>query len=302
MVLAEPSDEILCIGEILWDSLPAGLFLGGAPFNVAGHLRSVGVPSAMVSRVGHDRLGEEALRRARRIGVATDLVQVDPALPTGFVTVELDESGCARYDIVAPAAWDSVELTEALLERAAAARALVFGTLAQRGARSRATLHALLDLPVVKVYDVNLRPPYDDHEIVEVSMARAEVVKLNEAELRTLGDWFGLPEEIREASQCLAEHFGCRTVCLTRGSQGAAMLCEARWTEHPGYPVHVCDTVGAGDAFLAGFLTAYLEGGSDDEVLRRANLLGAFVASRPGAIPPHDSDALRSISASGRDP
>lgn len=292
--------EILCIGEILWDSLPAGLFLGGAPLNVAGHLHALGVSASIVSRVGRDRLGAEALRRAARIGVTTDLIQVDSTLPTGFVGVELDDDGCAAYDIVAPAAWDSIELTDTVLERAAGARALVFGSLAQRGPASRTTIHALCELPVLKVFDVNLRPPYDEPAITTESLSRAEVVKLNLAELRTITEWQGLPEEPRQAVHALARRFGCRAVCVTMGSGGAAMLRAERWTEHPGYQVAVADTVGSGDAFLAAFLKAYLEGAPDEEVLRRANLLGAYVSSRPGAMPPHDPEAMESISEHGR--
>src|SRR5918911_4194814 len=131
-----PGSEILCVGEVLWDSLPAGLFLGGAPFNVACHLRAAGLPVSMVSRVGSDRLGEEVLRRAPWYGVGTDLIQVDPELPTGFVRVTVDGAGNAEFEIVEPAAWDAIVPTEALLARAAGARAIVFGTLAQRHATS----------------------------------------------------------------------------------------------------------------------------------------------------------------------
>src|SRR5689334_16216168 len=134
------NSEILCVGEVLWDALPAGLFLGGAPFNVACHLRAAGVPVALVSRVGADHLGEEARARVGRYGVATDLLQVDPALPTGFVRVAVDEAGEARFEIVAPSAWDAMEATPELLTRAAGARAIVFGSLAQRAPVSRDTV------------------------------------------------------------------------------------------------------------------------------------------------------------------
>src|ERR671932_1315357 len=127
-----PGPEILCVGELLWDALPAGLFLGGAPFNVACHLRAAGLPTTMVSRVGSDLLGEEALRRLARYGVGTDLMQVDPSLPTGFVRVTVDDADNPAYEIVEPAAWDAIAPTETLLRRAADARAIVFGTLAQR--------------------------------------------------------------------------------------------------------------------------------------------------------------------------
>ncbi|HEX6925203.1 MAG TPA: carbohydrate kinase [Longimicrobiaceae bacterium] len=293
------ADEILCVGEILWDSLPAGLFLGGAPFNVAGHLRALGLPGAIVSRVGDDQLGHEAIRRAARLGVPVDLIQLDRHLATGFVSVELDEAGSPHYEFLSPAAWDNIELTASVAERAAGARALVFGTLAQRSEASRTTLGSLLDYPLVKVLDLNLRPPYDDRDVVLSSLERAEVVKLNEGEMATLGRWLSLPEELRPAAEALADRFGFKAVCVTRGGCGAVLLREGRWTEHPGYRVQVVDTVGAGDAFLAGFLKGYLEGAPDHVLLEEANLLGAFVASRAGAIPPHDGETMKSIRGGG---
>jgi len=160
--LPERRGEILCVGELLWDALPAGLFLGGAPFNVACHLRAAGAAVTMVTRVGNDQLGDEARRRVARFGVSTDLVQVDTSLPTGFVRVTVADDGNAAYDILEPAAWDNLETTRTLLDRADAAQAVVFGTLAQRGGVTRDTLRRILDTRALKVLDVNLRPPYDD--------------------------------------------------------------------------------------------------------------------------------------------
>lgn len=293
--------EVLCVGEVLWDSLPAGLFLGGAPFNVAGHLHALGVPVGVVSRVGADRLGMEALRRLAGSGIATDLVQVDPALPTGFVSVTLDGNGVPEYDIVEPAAWDAIEPKEGLTERATRAAAIVFGSLAQRSPVSRGTIEQLCRVEVPRVFDVNLRPPYDDEDVVRRSLAQADVVKLNQDELKQLAGWFGLPRGLREGAAALAESFGCGTVCVTRGREGAALLHRGRWSEHPGYRVEVKDTVGSGDAFLAAFLAGLLAGQDDEEILRQANLLGAYVATQSGAIPVHRTEALALILAGNRD-
>ena len=281
-----PNSEILCVGEVLWDALPAGLFLGGSPFNVACHLRAAGCPVAMVSRVGADLLGEEALRRLTRYGVGTDLVQVDPSLPTGFVRVTIDGAGNPEYEIVEPAAWDAVAPSDALLRRAADARAIVFGSLAQRSATTRGTIERLLlETPALKVFDVNLRPPYDDRDVVRRSLARADVVKMNEGEMRRLAAWFELPSEPRPMAAALAEQFDCRTVCITRGPEGAALWREGRWLEHPGFEVDVRDTVGAGDAFLAVLLAGLLTGMEDQALLRHANLIGAYVVTQFGAVP-----------------
>src|SRR5215207_7999033 len=161
--------EVLCVGEVLWDALPAGLFLGGVPFNVACHLRAAGVPATLVSRVGDDLLGEEVRRRLGWYGVPCDLLQVDAERPTGFVRVTVDEAGAATYEIVEPAAWDAVEATDALLARAATARLILCGSLAQRGAVTRATLERLWATPAPLAFDVSLRPPYDDRDVVRRS-------------------------------------------------------------------------------------------------------------------------------------
>lgn len=291
------TSEILCVGELLWDSLPAGLFLGGAPYNVASHLHAQGVPVGMVSRVGADVLGSEALQRLARNGIATDLVQIDPEHATGMVAVTLDGDGIPSYEIVEPAAWDFIELRPGLRERAAGAAAIVFGSLAQRGPVTRATVERLCEVDVPKVFDVNLRPPYEDPEVVRHSLAHADVVKINDHELRRMAEWYDLPAGLREATRALAERFGCRTVCVTRGGEGAALLNEGRWSEHAGYRVEVKDTVGAGDAFLAAFLTGLLAGLDDRALLQHANLLGAYVATQPGAVPVYQPETLALILA-----
>ena len=288
------SSEILCVGEVLWDALPEGLFLGGAPFNVACHLRGAGLPASMVSRIGDDRLGEEVLRRATRYGVGVDLIQVDPTLPTGFVRVAIDEGGNPAYEILAPAAWDAIEPSEPLLRRAREARAIVFGSLAQRDARSRATIARLWESDAMAVFDVNLRPPFDDRDVVDRSLRRADVVKLSELELASVAEWFALRGTARAQVAALAETFSCDVVCLTRGSEGAALWHDGRWTEHPGFKVEVRDTVGAGDAFLAVLLAGLFAGGSDASLLQHANLIGAYVATQYGAVPADQDAAISS--------
>jgi fructokinase len=284
--------EVLCVGEVLWDSLPEGLFLGGAPFNVACHLRATGTPVAMVSRIGSDRLGDEVLRRAARYGVTTDLVQVDPEQATGFVRVDIDPSGNPSYEILAPAAWDAIATSDALLSRAANARAIVFGTLAQRNATSRETIRRLWDTDALIVFDVNLRAPFEDREIVRESLQRANVVKLSAEELERVAEWFALGSDFESRVRGLAAAFNCDVVCVTRGSEGAALLHDGNWTEHPGYQVEVKDTVGAGDAFLAVLLAGLLSGASDSALLQHANLIGAYVTTQYGAVPADQGTAM----------
>jgi fructokinase len=239
----------------------------------------------MVSRIGTDRLGDEVLRRAKRYGVATELIQVDAELPTGFVRVDVDDAGNPAYEILAPAAWDAIEPSEALLSRAAKARAIVFGTLAQRGEVSRRTIQRLFDSSALMVFDVNLRPPFEDVALVKRSLERADVVKLSEDELSRIAGWFDLGATPRESMSALAEVFECPVVCVTRGRNGAALLHDGAYTAHPGFDVEVRDTVGAGDAFLAVLLAGLLNGAGDEALLQHANLMGAYVVTQFGALP-----------------
>jgi fructokinase len=250
----------------------------------------------MVSRVGNDRLGDEVLRRAARYGVGTDLIQVDPLLPTGFVRVHVDERGNGSYEICEPVAWDAIEATEPLLARAARARAIVFGSLAQRNTTTRATIERLWKVAAhraLMVCDVNLRPPHDELEVIRASLGMADVVKLSDAELIGLTAKFGWGDrDEHEMMQGLATMFGCSVVCVTRGSRGAALLHDGELTEHPGFPAEVRDTVGAGDAFLAVMLAGLLAGSSDAEVLKHANLMGAYVVTQFGALPADQGSAI----------
>lgn len=289
------SSEILCVGEILWDALPDGLFLGGAPFNVACHLQALGQEVAFVSRVGDDRLGLEALRRMRARSLGTDLMQIDDSLPTGFVQVALGGTGEPDYEIFEPAAWDAITFTDTVGQHAEHADALVYGSLAQRALTSRQTIQRLCEAEVLRVFDINLRPPFIDQAVVERSLEAADVAKFNDDELRYLQDWFGLPDDPEAAVADLAGAFDCRALCVTCGGEGAWLWLDGSSWHHPSYAVEVADTVGAGDSFLAALLTGLLAGRRGDAILDLANRLGAYVASRPGAIPAYEFDGLDQI-------
>jgi fructokinase len=289
------SDDVLCVGELLWDALPEGLFLGGAPFNVARHLHTLGEAVSFASRVGDDVLGDEARRRLRAQGL-DGLVQTDDRLPTGFVRVALDaDTGEPDYEIVEPAAWDAIALTGPLRRRAEDAAALVFGSLAQRATPSRKTIRRLCETDALRAFDVNLRPPYNDREVVEPSLRAADVVKVNEDELARLRGWFSLASAPEAAMADLAAAFGCRAVCVTRGDDGAQLWQDGTCSQHPGYAVEVTDPVGAGDAFLAVLLAGLLDGRGGTPLLALAHRLGAYVAARAGALPAYEVGGLDGI-------
>ncbi len=286
------SDEILCVGEILWDALPDGLFLGGAPFNVASHLHAIGQETVFVSRVGDDRLGKEALRRMRARGLEPGLMQIDGTLPTGFVQVELGSTGEPDYEILEPAAWDAITFTDTLQQQAEHAEALVYGSLAQRTLTSRQTIRQLCEAKALRVFDINLRPPFVDRAVVEQSLETADVVKCNDGELERLQDWFDLPDGLEAAVSHLADAFQAQAVCVTCGGEGAWLWLDGSFLHHPGHDVDVVDTVGAGDAFLAALLVGLLTDRDGDVILDRANRLGAYVAAHSGALPAYTIDSL----------
>jgi fructokinase len=288
--------DILCVGEVLWDIFPTGRFLGGAPLNVACHLQALGLPALMVSRVGNDELGREIFQRLPQSGLTTDFIQTDAQLPTGRVHVSFQCPQTPEYDIVMPASWDAIECTDELAERAARCRAIVFGSLAQRSERSRETIQRLLKTTALRVFDVNLRTPFSNREVVEQSLQQSDLVKLNEDELRRLCEWFDVKgTSAAQNAGAIAHRFGCASICITRGREGAAWWHHGSWHEHAGYRVAVVDTVGAGDAFLAALLSGLLLGHSPADVLPYANAVGAFVATQSGATPPLTRRAIEEL-------
>jgi fructokinase len=290
------TQHILCIGEVLWDVLPSGMFLGGAPLNVACDLHQLGRHVTIVSRVGSDDPGRRAIQSMEARGMSAAMVQIDTSLPTGIVQVEIGPGDAPHFTINQPSAWDAIEPPD--LSKDEPPEIVVFGSLAQRAAASRSTIGALCARARTTIFDVNLRPPFDDREIVRRSLHETTILKLNRNEVVRISEWFGLPASEQEFCQAVAKAFGCTTVCITRDADGAAVWHEGRWSEHAGYRIDVKDTVGAGDAFLAGFIARYLEGGDWAEVLEFANLLGAFVASSNGATPVFTEADLRAFKAS----
>lgn len=280
------SKTIACVGELLWDVLPDGRTLGGAPANVAYHLARLGHAATLVTRVGRDELGDTARADLAAHGLDVAGVQVDDELPTGAAHVMLDSKGHAEYRFVTPAAFDAIE------PLARTPDVVVFGTLAQRDARSAATIRRLAAGASVAVYDVNLRPPHTSLETVAASLRFATVVKLSEEEAATLATALGTSAEHRAFARHLSECYGSQLVCITRGAGGAGLWTGGQWHDAAGIATHTVDTVGAGDAFVAALLAGWLEACAPAEILDRANRLGAYVATRHGAMPEYDASVL----------
>jgi len=284
---------VLGVGELLWDLLPEGPRLGGAPANFTVMAARLGNHAAVLSRVGRDALGRQAIDRLDPLPVDAGAVQVDPLHETGRVTVAF-EGGQPSYTIHEPAAWDFMELTDDWVRLAERADAVCFGSLAQRSRQSRQTIQTLAAETsggCVRVFDVNLRAPFYSSEVIEESLELATVFKMNDAEAPLVLDLLGLgaedgPDSLRRgAARLLAEFPTLHLVAITRGGQGSLLVTREQWHEHPGVAVKVADTIGAGDAFTAA-MTHYLLRGAGLATLNEAgNRWGGWVASQSGSMP-----------------
>lgn len=269
--------RVVSFGEILFDVIGGVPYLGGAPLNLAAHLRKQGAETTLISAVGNDPLGRDALGQIGKLGLDTGTIAVLDGFPTGTVTVLLDERKVAAYDFAMDTAYDHIPVpgfdTEVDL--------FCFGTLAQRSPESRGTLARLREmLDCLFFYDVNLRQDFYSKEIIEESLYSADIVKLNEDEFPVLAAMFGLPDDPEE----LRRRFGLQMVLLTLGPEGCDLYSSGGVIHSPAVPVKVVSTVGAGDSFSAAFLYHYLTGSTLNEALTAGNLLAAKIAGQKGAI------------------
>lgn len=283
---------IVSIGETLWDLLPSGEFVGGAPFNVAAHMARLGAHALLVTRIGNDRRGARALAAASKLGIDTELMQIDETCPTGVAEAELDETGSARYTFSSPAAWESIKAPARALDVVARADAIIYGVLSQRREQSRPALRSLIQTARWRVFDPNLRPPLMDDDVLLWGLKQAHFVKLNETESTVIGEIFGSgsdPEQLRAA---LMSHGVTSSLCITFGAQGSLLYHGGYWYERHAHPVTVVDTIGAGDSFLAALVLGLLRGVPPSVALERASRLGAFVASHAGAVPKYEAQGF----------
>ncbi len=288
--------QVLCVGEVLWDNLPTGAKPGGASLNVAVHLKAIGQNVALASRVGDDQLGEKLLAFLQEAGIDTSLIQVDKSLPTSEVLVNLDENNNATYEICEPVAWDNIQLTSSLKEIAKKEGVIVYGSLASRNPTSRETIMKLASLKALKIMDVNLRQPYDRQEVVEALLNMANIVKLNDEELETISRWHGKKQlDEKEVIKWFALNYNLQMVCVTKGEHGASLYKDGKFYEHYGFKVNAVDTVGAGDAFLAGLIHSILNQEPIHEALAFACAIGAFVASKQGAVPKYSLEEVTTL-------
>jgi fructokinase len=281
--------RVICFGEVLWDILPSGAVPGGAPMNVTYHLHKQDKNPALITRVGIDEKGKQLIDIFSEHGVCTDYFQLDADYETGKVFAHPNERHEMVYDIVKPVAWDFIEWEKEYDRLVSQTDYFVFGSLAARSPESKKTLQRLLGAAKTKVLDINLRAPYYDRRIIEELLEQADILKLNLAELELITGWFSDYISIDERIKFVADRFNISNIVVTRGADGAVLYIEGKVYRHPGFLVEVKDTVGSGDAFLAGLLSRLMENDKPQDALLFANAMGAFVAGKTGACPHYNA-------------
>jgi fructokinase len=279
---------VVGLGEVLWDVFPDGPRFGGAPANFACHAAMLGADAFMVSQVGTDELGDRAIVELSEHGVHTDAMGRTADSPTGTVQVALDAAGKPTFTIADNVAWDAIPWSFALASLAGRADAVCFGTLAQRHEASRQTIRQFLNgtgPECLRIFDVNLRPPFFDAEIVRVSLPLANVLKLNDEELPIIAAMLNVTGNEIELLTEIRSRYLLRLVALTKGARGAMLLSDAGTWEGAAPPVQVRDTVGAGDAFTAAMTMGLLRGDDLETIGRHACEVAAFVCTQAGAVP-----------------
>ncbi len=283
---------VICFGEVLWDILPHGKEPGGAPMNVAYHLFKHHKDPALITAIGNDDDGAAIKDLFDQRGICTDYFFVDKAHSTGKVFATEGADHHMTYDIVKPVAWDFIPYSKEKEALVSPATYFVYGSLAARSATSRQTLLQLLEVASTKVFDINLRPPHFEKETLLTLLQKADILKMNEDELELVGKWFRNKTSKEEMVKAISLELDIPIIMVTLGAKGALLFMNNSFFYHPGYSVKVIDTVGSGDAFLAGILTQFINGVQPTEALDYAIRLGAFIAGKKGGCPLYDADEI----------
>ncbi len=278
---------VIGIGEALWDMLPEGKKLGGAPANFAYHASQFGLEGLAVSAIGHDALGEELVGQLEEHALPYHLARVD--YPTGTVQVTLDSQGVPQYEIKTGVAWDNIPYTKELADLAANCQAVCFGSLAQRSPVSRESIGLFLDAvpeDCLKVFDINLRQDFYNKEVLEASFRRCDILKINDEELVVMARLFNLPGlALEEKCRYLIKEYNLKMLILTCGVNGSYVFFDGGMSFLETPKVQVADTVGAGDSFTGAFVGSLLTGKSVTEAHETAVKVSAFVCTQSGAMP-----------------
>lgn len=293
--------KALTFGEALFDIIKGSAHLGGAPLNLAMHLAKLGANPAVITAVGKDELGKILLTKAKEVGVDTSYILIDRKRPTGTVTVKLEDEGIPVFTINKGVAWDAITLNEKQYEAVKEKKwdVFCFGTLAQRTADNRKTLRKLFSEIQADYffYDVNLRAGFYTKEWIISSLEQCTILKMNEEEAAIVSNFvFGSVQSCETICRELIKKYPeISIICISKGPEGASVFQNGVYEEVKTIPIKVADTVGAGDAFSAGFLYTFLSGFSISKAASIACILGTYVASKPGSVPEYSEDVINKI-------
>jgi len=287
---------VVCYGEVLWDIFPTQTKPGGAPMNVAYHLRKFGIDSRMISRIGNDEAGNKLLNLLTEWNIPIENCQIDESHETGKVIATVLPGNEMSYCIQSPVAWDYITPEESFDKLVSQADAFVFGSLVTRNNTSCETLFQLIEKAKYNVFDINLRQPFYSPEIIEYLLGKCNLLKLNETEIKLISGWFinDTPDEVASV-RYIQQKFNIDEVIVTKGADGASYYTKSDICSFPAFKVNVKDTCGSGDSFLAAFLAKKFDNASPETSMIYANGLGAFVASQEGACPAYDISKLESF-------
>jgi fructokinase len=280
--------HVVCFGEVLWDLLAGKALPGGAPMNVAYHLRKLGTDPALITRIGPEEYGKNLVNLLANCNISTDFFDIDYEHTTGLVNAKMSNHNEVVYDIIYPSAWDFIEYKDEYKDLVKAAEFFVYGSLTSRSKVSRETLYQLLEIAQTKVLDINLRPPHFNLKHIKYLLQKTDILKMNIEELELITGWFSHFSNIEDRIKLLQSQFDIKTLIITMGKEGALILHDGTIYRHPGIQVTVADTIGSGDAFLAGFLHQLLNGSSLPVALAFASGIGAFIATQPGGCPSYE--------------
>lgn len=282
----EPNVQVTCFGEVLWDILPDGPQPGGAPLNVAYHLNKLGINAGIISRIGQDENGRMLAQLMDKWEINHHLLQIDETYATGEVQASLSNGNEVSYQIVFPAAWDFITAENAALEQVASSDYLIYGSLASRNETTLRSLQHFLELDVFRVLDINLRYPFVKRAVLQDLIIKADMVKLNEAELDVVQTVFGGNYGAeRDKVNFIRDKFRIAEILITKGESGAAYYKDSERFYHYGSAVKVKDTIGSGDSFLAAFIAGHSQDKEPGLILKNAIKMGAFIATQKGACP-----------------
>ena len=284
----------ICFGEILWDVLPDGAMPGGAPLNVAYHLNKLGLPTSIISKIGNDEKGLELEHLLDGWQINKSLLQRDAIQPTSEVIARVGSRNEVSYEIVFPVAWDFIDYQPMINNALKPSVYFVYGSLASRNTLSRETLFKFLESDAVKVFDINLRPPFFNKSLLADLMERADIIKFNESELQMVQILFG-GSFINEKEQVrfIQDRFNIPEVIVTKGEFGASYYRMDQSYHAWGSEVKVNDTIGSGDSFLAAFIANHQMGQSPKTIIKNAIGMGAFIATKKGGCPQYEIEEYK---------